>query len=84
MPSPRANLAAAIAIVGVLALVPRPGLKVVSYFHPPVTFLLSPVQQPVHSLFVWFRGAGSSGAASRLRWDDGTASTTGGTTVRLS
>jgi hypothetical protein len=56
MPSSRTNLALAISAAGLLALIPRPWLTPVGYFHNPTTFLLGPVQQPVRSLLVWFRG----------------------------
>ncbi len=56
MPSPRANLAFALILAALLALLPRPGLRFVTYFHGPASFLLTPVQQPAHMLAVWLAG----------------------------
>ena len=61
MSSPRANLAVALTAAGLLALLPRPGLKFVGYFHEPFVFLLAPIQQPARTVAVWLGGGGRGG-----------------------
>lgn len=56
MSSPRANLALALSAAALLALIPRPGLRPIGFLHDPMTFLLTPVQQPARWLTIKLRG----------------------------
>jgi cell shape-determining protein MreC len=60
MPPPRANISLAVAAVALLALVPRPGLRLVGYLRDPLTLLLTPIQEPVRWAVVRLRGSESA------------------------
>lgn len=52
----RPSLPLAIFIIAILALLPRPALRTLSYFNRPVTVLLAPVRHTARNLMVWLAG----------------------------
>ncbi len=56
MSLPRFNIGLAILILAVLALMPRPALRTLTYFNAPVNLLLAPVQQSARAGIVWLAG----------------------------
>ncbi len=72
MRSARPTLSIAIVVVIVLALLPRSGLRVVTWFNRPVALLLAPIEGPTRRVMVWLTStrAEPGPAVDPQKWDE--------------